>query len=166
MLTIIARVSGALVTELTGVAAARSVQRGAAEVAARCRHARELAIAHNRPVRVEFDAERNAHRLTEWRVPEGAQDPDWTATGGDLDDWRGLPPGVRFGRAALKAQRQTPSVAFAPDGSADDFAMLLTDNDARRIAVHIVPLTGAAEILTPDDGEAFAAVERDARELS
>jgi len=157
-----AALSGALAPALFGTSSAARLKAAGRGLLSHCRYARDLAVRHNTLARVELDEAANAHRVVEYQVADGQTEPQWQPVAGALGTWRALPEGVRFARGVARTEQGARAVTFAPDGSGEDWFMLLADTQDRRLAVHVTAATGASELLAPDDGEVFAALEREA----
>jgi Tfp pilus assembly protein FimT len=149
VLALMALVAAATAPALGGLLSASRLQTAARDLAAQARLARDLAVNRNTSTRLEIDPAAGACRL--WQLADrraGRTQAGWQPAEGGLAAERALPEGVRV----TLAGPQAGSVTFAPDGSAQDWFVRLTDDrGAGQLAVRVTAVTGAVAVLGPED---------------
>lgn len=139
---------------------AHSRLRGAARtVLAQCQVARDLAIRRNTHTRVTFDTVEGTTEVLEL-VPEAeGGGRAWQLSRDPLAAPRRLPEGCVFDRMITAEESGEPQVTFSCDGRGEELFVSIRDGGDRRLAIHVSGTSGAAEILSPADGEAFERFE-------
>lgn len=164
VMAIMVIMAGALVPSLGGLGRSGRLRAGTRGLLGQVRLARELAVSNNTWARVQLDPVEGSSTLQELGADDAQSELEWRDVRRTGAGPLRLPDGVSFARSLAADSAQADELLFAPNGSAEDWFVILEDGAGARLAVQVRGVLGTSRVLAPGEAESFDELARVAEE--